>query len=62
MPTKEVELPRETVGIRASPAESSHILPFLSLTTYHGLLLMAGDTKLAEKVKKYMDKTKKNSA
>lgn len=38
----------------ASVVESPHTLPFISLEAYHHFLTLAGDTKSASRVEKYM--------
>lgn len=40
----------------SSSVESPHTLPFISLEVYHQFLMMAGDNKSADRVKKHMNK------
>lgn len=39
-----------------NPVESPHTLPYISLEAYYRFLVLAGDSKSAERVSKYMDK------
>lgn len=45
----------KTVSKQKSPIESPHTLPYLSLESYHGFLMIAGDYKSAAKVQKLLD-------
>ncbi len=39
-----------------NPAESPHTLPYISLEAYHQFLVLAGDTRSAERVSEHMEK------